>query len=124
MARSLIYLVRKNTPFVCIADHEEAFVALKQAPLSASVLVLLDFTQPFVVEIDGSDRDLGAILIQNNHPLAYLSHALGPRLRGLSIYEKESMAVLLVVDCWCSYLQGEPFVIRTDQRALAHLDDL
>lgn len=63
------------------------------------------------------------MLMQEHHPLAYLSRALGPRLRGLSTYEKESLAMLLAVDRWRPYLQAAPFTIRTDQRALAHLDE-
>jgi hypothetical protein len=32
--------------------------------------------------------------MQEGHPLAYLSKALGPKSRGLSTYEKEYMAIL------------------------------
>lgn len=65
---------------------------------------------------------MGAILLQNNHPLAFISKALGPRHRGLSTYEKECLAIM-AVDKWRLYLQHSEFVIRTDQRSLMHLDD-
>jgi hypothetical protein len=96
---------------------------LKQALLTAPVLALPNFARPFVVETDASDRGIGAVLMQDQHPLAYLSRALGPKLRGLSTYEKETLAILLAVDRWRPYLRQSPFVIRTDQRALAHLDE-
>ena len=87
------------------------------------MLALPNFKQPFVVETDASDKGIGAVLMQNQHPLAYLSRALGPQLQGLSTYEKESLAILLAIDRWHPYLRQSPFVIRTDQRALSHLDE-
>jgi len=40
------------------------------------------------------------VLLQNGHPLAYISKPLDPKTRGLSIYEKEYLAILLAVDQW------------------------
>jgi hypothetical protein len=61
--------------------------------------------------------------MQDGHPLAFFSKALGLRTRGLSTYEKEFMAILLVVQQWHSYLQFQEFVILTDQRSLAQLSN-
>jgi hypothetical protein len=36
--------------------------------------------------------------MQDHHPVAYISNALGPKLRGLSTYEKEYIAILLAID--------------------------
>jgi hypothetical protein len=44
-------------------------------------------------------------------------------LRGLSTYEKESLAIFLAVDRWRPYLRQYPFFICTNQRALYHLDE-
>lgn len=59
---------------------------------------------------------------QEGHPLAFVSKALGPKNLGLSIYEKEFLAILLAVEKWRSYLLHAPF-IRTDQRSLKFLVD-
>lgn len=61
--------------------------------------------------------------MQEGHPLAYVSHALGPRNQTLSVYENEFLAILLAVEQWRSYLQLREFVIRTDQKALVNLTD-
>lgn len=55
--------------------------------------------------MDASDSGVGAVLMQDGHPLAFFSNALGPKSRGLSTYEKEFMAILLAVQTWQSYLQ-------------------
>lgn len=41
--------------------------------------------------------------MQSDHPIAFLSKALGPRTQGLSTYEKESLAIILAVEHWRSY---------------------
>lgn len=96
---------------------------LKQALISAPVLALPDFSKTFVIETDACDVGIGAVLMQEGHPLAYVSKALGPRNQSPSVYEKECLAILLAIEQWRSYLQVKEFIIRTDQKSLSHLDD-
>lgn len=84
--------------------------------LTAPVLALSNFNEPFEIETDASDYGIGAVLQQNGHPIAFVSNALGPKTQGLSTYEKESLTILLVVDQWKAYLQPKEFIIKTDQK--------
>jgi hypothetical protein len=86
-------------------------------------LALPDFSLPFAIETDACATGIGAVLIQQGHPLAFISKALGPRNRGLSTYEKEYMAILVAVDQWRHYLQSAEFIIFTDQKSLIHLNE-
>jgi hypothetical protein len=70
---------------------------LKQALVAAPILALPNFAKTFVIETDASDQGIGAVLMQKGHPLAFFSKPLGPKSRGLSNYEKEYMAILVVV---------------------------
>lgn len=45
------------------------------------------------------------------------------KTQGLLTYEKEYLALLIVVEQWRSYLQLSEFIIYTDQKALIHLND-
>ena len=81
------------------------------------MLTIPDFEKQFVLETDASDVGLGAMLMQNEHPVAYLSKAFCPKNQALSTYEKECIAILMAVDKWRPYLQLKPFVIRTDHKA-------
>jgi hypothetical protein len=123
ISQPLTHLLRKGVPFVWSADTQKAFELLKQALISAPVLALPNFAKKFEIETDASDSGVGAVLLQEGHPLAYVSRGLGPRTRGLSTYEKEYMAILLAVEQWRAYLQHAEFTIHTDHCSLAHLED-
>ena len=109
--------------FVWTTEHDEAFSALKTALSSAPVLALPDFSVPFAIEIDACANGVGAVLVQQGHPLAFICKALGPHTMGLSTYEKEYLAILVAVEQWRHYLQYGEFVIFTDQRSLIHLNE-
>lgn len=98
-----------------------AFHALKTAMRTTPVLALPDFSLPFVVETDACDEGLGAVLMQQGRPIAFLSKALGIKNKQLSIYEKEFLALIMAVDKWRPYLQRTEFEIRTDHKALSFL---
>jgi len=87
---------------------------------SAPVLAMPDFSQPFVLETDASDKGLGAVLMQGGRPLAYLSKSLGTRNQGLSTYKNAVLALLTAVQKWRHYLQGMPFIIKTDHMSFKY----
>jgi hypothetical protein len=41
---------------------------------------------------------VGVVLMQDHHPITYVSKSLGPKLKGLSTYEKKYIAILMAVD--------------------------
>jgi hypothetical protein len=123
IARPLTDLLKNNVMFVWTTEHDASFATLKNAMSSAPVLSIPDFSQPFAIETDASATGVGAVLLQNGHPLAFISKSLGPKNRGLSTYEKEYLAILVAVDQWRHYLQTGEFTIFNDQRSLIHLNE-
>ncbi|KAD2804421.1 hypothetical protein E3N88_37798 [Mikania micrantha] len=67
----LLTALTKKDGFKWNEEAALAFNKLKQALISTPVLRLPDFSQPFVVECDASGDGVGAILIQEDHPIAY-----------------------------------------------------
>ncbi|KAL0298874.1 UNVERIFIED_CONTAM: Retrovirus-related Pol polyprotein from transposon.6 [Sesamum radiatum] len=104
-------------------EAEVAFSKLKEVMCSTPVLALPDFTKPFVVETDACGKGIVAVLMQEGRPIAYLSKALTTKNMGLSSYEKEFLALLLVVTKWKHYLQANHFIITMNQKILKHILD-
>lgn len=44
--------------------------------------------------------------MQDKHPVTCLSKVLGPRMQGLSTYEKEGLAILMAVEHCRTYLSS------------------
>ncbi|GJS25856.1 retrotransposon gag domain, retroviral aspartyl protease [Tanacetum coccineum] len=82
------------------------------------VLRLPDFSKPFIIECDASSDDVGAILSQEDHPLAYFSKGFSPSNRFKSAYDRELLALVMAVQKWSHYLLGRHFFIRTDHYTL------
>ncbi|XP_057786354.1 uncharacterized protein LOC131003815 [Salvia miltiorrhiza] len=120
IATPLTDLLKKEA-FVWSSEAEQAFQALKSAMTSAPILRLPDFSKTFYVETDASDFGVGAVLLQEAHPIAFFSKKLGPRRRVTSTYHKELYAIVEAVQKWRQYLLGSEFVIRSDQKSLREL---
>ena len=103
--------------------HTAAFEAIKQALCSAPVLVLPDSNKPYRLIADASDLGTGAVLMQDDHPIAYLSHKFSPTEANYHTGERELLAVIIALKKWRCYLQGCPggLTLTTDHHPLKYL---
>jgi hypothetical protein len=122
IATPLTAMLRKEG-FVWTEAATAAFDALKAAITTAPVLVLPDFTLPFVVECDASTYGFGVVLLQDNHLVAFFSQPVAPRHRSLAAYERELIELVLTIRHWRSYLWGRRFLVHTDHYSLKLLLD-
>lgn len=59
-------------------------------------MILPDFSQPFEIECDASERGIEKVLMQKKRPKAYYHKALSKNNLSESAYEGELMALVLV----------------------------
>jgi hypothetical protein len=121
IAKPLTDLLKKKG-FVWSDQATAAFEALKQVMSTTAVLQLPNFQKQFTVETDACDSGIGAVLMQDQHPLAFLSKPLSIQHRQLSIYEKEFLALIMAVERWRPYLQRGEFLVKTDHSSLTFLE--
>ncbi|GJS23752.1 retrotransposon gag domain, retroviral aspartyl protease, partial [Tanacetum coccineum] len=117
---SLTSLTKKDG-FVWSTEALTAFHKLKQALMSTPVLRIPDFSKDFTVECDASSEGVGAILSQEDHPVAYFCKGFSPNNRFKSAYDRELLALVLAVQKWSHYLLGRHFLIRTNHYTLKFL---
>lgn len=79
-------------------------------------LALPDATKTFVMETDASDYGIGTVLMQEGHPIAFISKSLSPKNRALSLYDRELLAIVQAVTKWSQYLLGQKFTIKLIKR--------
>ena len=78
IAKPLTLLLR-NKQFQWTDQANTAFHNLKMAMTTPPVLALPNFQAQFIVETDACIDGVGAMLMQNGQPIAYLSKALGEK---------------------------------------------
>jgi hypothetical protein len=113
----------KHKQFTWSTAAQQAFEQLKAAMVTAPVLAIPDFQQQFIIETDACDIGVGAVLMQGDQPIAFLSKALGITHQKLSVYEKEFLALIMAIERWRPYLQRQEFLIRTDHKSLSYLTE-
>ncbi|WVY92216.1 hypothetical protein V8G54_037730 [Vigna mungo] len=122
IAASLTNLLKKDS-FGWDDTATTAFQELKKRIIAAPVLALPNFSKPFILETDASGHDIGAVLSQDCHPIAYFSKKLSPRMQKQSVYTREFYAISEAIAKLKHYLLGHKFIIRTDQKSLRSLND-
>uniref|UniRef100_A0A5S6QFV4 RNA-directed DNA polymerase n=1 Tax=Trichuris muris TaxID=70415 RepID=A0A5S6QFV4_TRIMR len=126
IAKPLHQLSEKGVPFIWNESCQKAFLELKGRISSSPILLLPDFTQPFILDTDASDVAMGAILSQLGpdgleHPVAFASKSFSKAQRNYCVTRREMLAVVTFVDYFRPYLQNRRFTLRTDHEALRWL---
>jgi hypothetical protein len=110
----------KNNSFTWTPTAAQDFQTLHMAMCTTPILALPNFTKTFVLECDASEKGICVVLMQEGRPLAFTNKQLSEINLSKSIYEKEMVAILHVVDLWRPYLLGKHFQIKTNHQSLKY----
>src|SRR4029079_18761574 len=108
----------KGSKFEWNDQAQRAFEEIKARLTQAPVLALPCFEKMFEVECDASGVGIGAVLSQENRPVAYYSEKLNDAKKKYSTYDKEFYAIVRPLEHWRHYLIAKEFVLHSDHKAL------
>ncbi len=101
-----VCLTSKRVQFVCGEKQDEAFGKLQWILTNAAMLALPDPDAPCKVVCDACGYGLGAVLLQNQKPIAYHSDKLKDAELRYPVAEQELIAVIIALKQWRGYLEG------------------
>ena len=120
----LVALTSQRVQFVWGEKQQKAFTQLQWCLTNAPVLALPDPAAPCEVVVDASGIGLGAVLMQNQRPIAFHTYKLSDAERRYPVGEQELLAVITALRQWRCYLEGAEagVTVVTDHKPNTYLD--
>jgi hypothetical protein len=119
-------ILKKDCKFQWSEECHQNFDTLKQKMVTAPILVFPDWSKEFHVHVNASSIALGAVLAQPgagdiDHLLAFASRKLSTAEINYTTTERESLAMVYVLQKFRHYLLGGHFKMFIDHSALKYL---
>jgi hypothetical protein len=84
----------KNKKLIWNDKLESAFLELKQMVLQEALMNYPDWSKPFDIHIDASDKQLGAVISQDEKPIAFFSQRLSKAQQNYTMTKKELLSIV------------------------------
>ena len=84
------------------------------------ILAFPDFNKTFEIYTDASDTQLGAVIAQDNKPIAFYSKKLNPAQTRYTTTEKELLSIVETCKEFRTILLGQQITIYTDNENLTY----
>lgn len=124
-AEPMTRLLKKDVEFIWGQEQQNSFQKLKELITKYPILQYPDFSKPFIITTDASNRGIGAVLSQEFNgkdlPIHFASRTLNKSETSYSTTEKECLAIVWATKQFRPYIYGTKFVIMTDHRPLTWL---
>jgi hypothetical protein len=114
-------LLEEEAKFKWSPQCEEIFLTLKKLLTTAPVLAQPDIVKPFDVYYDAFGTNIGGVLMQDDHTIAYVSRQLRRHEEHYPTHDLELLAVVHILKVWSHYLLGNLVHIYTDHKSLKYL---
>ncbi|GJP49384.1 hypothetical protein CLOM_g8601 [Closterium sp. NIES-68] len=103
-------------------EQQAAFKQLKIFLTTPPVVRIADPPRPFELITDGSDLDVGAVLLQEFseglQPITYELRKLNSAEQSYPVHDKELLAIVHAFKVWRCYLTGADVKVRIDHKSL------
>eukprot|EP00804_Cyclotella_cryptica_P007671 CCRYP_015255-RA/>CCRYP_015255-RA protein AED:0.41 eAED:0.49 QI:0/0/0/1/0/0/2/0/541 len=105
----------KKKPWKWTEEHQKAFDDVKATIAKDVSLAYPNYSKGFEI---GSKRQLGAVITQNNRPIAFFSRKLSVCQQKYNVTEIELLAIVETLKEFKGKLWGQPIVVYTDHKNL------
>nr|GEY43526.1 putative reverse transcriptase domain-containing protein [Tanacetum cinerariifolium] len=116
-------LTQNKVKFEWGNKQEAVFQLLKQKLCSEPILALTEGSEDFIVYCDASIKGLGAVLIQREKVISYVSRQLKIHEKNYMTHDLELGAVVFALKIWRHYKYGTKCTVFTDHKCLQHILD-
>jgi phospholipid-translocating ATPase len=120
-AHTVAPLYKAAESFSWNRSTEEALQALKRKLAAVASLHVPHPTTTFHVHTDASEIAVGAAIHQKGFPLAFFSKVLSPPEQRYSTFDREALAVVMVIRAYRHWFEGARVIIHTDHQPLLSL---
>jgi hypothetical protein len=108
----------KTVPWHWDKVHQRAFNHVKATIAKDVVLVYLDYSKVFEIYIDASSKQLGAVITQDNKPIAFFSWKHSNTQHKYSATENKPLAIVETLKEFKGMLWGQNIKVFTDHANL------
>lgn len=123
IAAPLTEVIKKSCIFKWDKEQANAFNLLKDKLCKTPILALPNFANTFEIECNASGLGIGAVLMQENRPIAYFSEKLYGTSLNYPTYDKELYALFIRGQGklnrrhakWVKFIETFPYVIKYKQ---------
>ena len=100
--------------------EQKAFDEIKKLVARETLLTFPDFNKPFEVHTDASHLALGAVISQENKPIAFYSRKLLPAQTRYTTTERELLSIVETLKEFRNILLGHEIIVHTDHKNLTY----
>ncbi|GFW05939.1 transposon Tf2-6 polyprotein [Trichonephila clavipes] len=119
--RTIVPIKKKGAKFNWSGEAQDSFDQIKRTLTEAPILQLPNFSEQFNLFTDASGVGIGAVLQQNQKPIAFASRTLNKAERNYTVTERECLAVIWALNKFKTYFGLLPVKVITDHAALTKL---
>jgi transposase InsO family protein len=113
-------MVSKTAKFVWGAEQQQAFDRIKKVISRETLLAFPDFNKEFHIYTDASDYQLGAVIMQDDKPLAFYSRKLNAAQKRYTTGEQELLSIVETLKEFRNILLGQRIIVHTDHKNIVY----
>ena len=116
----LTAMVSNKAKFVWDDTCQKAFDKIKEVISREMLLAFLDLEKEFHIYTDASNYQLGAVIMQDDKPLAFYSRKLKDAQKKYTTGKKELLSIVETLKEFKNILWGQKLIVHTDHKNILY----